>query len=238
VQSKSSKNGGNSSKLPSTPPPQRKHSTGIQVIKDCALIKSKSHESELTNRINTGNANAVTVKDIPISPTTTQSVGTIEGEVRLMAATSETPKLTSGVTGLMSTVSSSSYTISTASVSSGMRSSVSDMPLNTGDNSVNAIAAAIANPSIEQMNHKSVSRQGKRLQTDVPPVAILEMGHTNLEGPSPIASPKSPPTFFDGSETLAHSTLQVPKSPRTQRSMGHLIKHRFTKTFKPGKCDY
>ena len=64
------------------------------------------------------------------------------------------------------------------------------------------------------------------------------MGHTNLEGPSPIASPKSPPTFFDGSETLAHSTLQVPKSPRTPRSMGHLIKHRFTKTFKPGKCDY
>ena len=44
-----------------------------------------------------------------------------------------------------------------------MRSSVSDMPLNTGDNSVNAIAAAIAHPSIEQMNHKSVSRQGKRL---------------------------------------------------------------------------
>ena len=43
-----------------------------------------------------------------------------------------------------------------------MRSSVSDMPLNTGDNSVNAIAAAIAHPSIEQMNHKSVSRQ-KRL---------------------------------------------------------------------------
>ena len=40
---------------------------------------------------------------------------------------------------------------------------MSDMPLNTGDNSVNAIAAAIAHPSIEQMNHKSVSRQGKRL---------------------------------------------------------------------------
>ena len=57
-----SKNGGNSSKLPTTPPPQRKHSTGIQVVKDCALIKSKSHESELTNRINTGNANAVTVR--------------------------------------------------------------------------------------------------------------------------------------------------------------------------------
>ena len=50
------------------------YSTGIQVVKDCdRLIKSKSHESELTNRINPGNANAVTVKDIPISPTTTQA---------------------------------------------------------------------------------------------------------------------------------------------------------------------
>ena len=63
---------------------------------------------------------------------------------------------------------------------------------------------------------------------------------SNIEGPSPIASPKSPPNFFDGSEVvpLAHSTLQVPKSPRTPRSMGHLIKHRFTRTYKPGKCDY
>ena len=123
-----SSNGGNASKFPTTPPPQRKHSTGIQVVKDCALIKSKSHESELTNRINPGNANAVTVKDIPISPTTTQAssncttMNQIRGESEIRtpsgaaAVTSETPKpLQSGVTGLMSTVSSSSYTISTTS---------------------------------------------------------------------------------------------------------------------------
>ena len=45
-----SNNGSGSSKFPTTPPPVRKHSTGIQKS-DCALIKSKSHESELTNRI-------------------------------------------------------------------------------------------------------------------------------------------------------------------------------------------
>ena len=83
-----------------------------------------------------------------------------------------------------------------------------------------------------------------RLQTEPPPIqAVLDnfnYSPSNIEGPSPIASPKSPPNFFDGSEVvpLAHSTLQVPKSPRTPRSMGHLIKHRFTRTYKPGKCDY
>merc|ERR1711962_1274094 len=250
---KTSNNGANANKFPTTPPPQRKHSTGIQVVKDCdRLIKSKSHESELTNRINPGNANAVTVKDIPISPTTTQANSTpfssrVEGEVRTPAAvTSETPKpsLSSGVTGLMSTVSSSSYTISTTSATAmGMRSSVSDMPLNTGETSN---ATGFHTSADQPINHKPVFRQGKRTQTEhPPPVAVLDHinsgGHSSgIEGPSPIASPRSPPTFFDGSETMpiAHSTLQVPKSPRTPRSMGHLIKHRFTKTFKPGKCDY
>ena len=143
-----SNNGGNTSKFPLTPPSQRKHSThsgmGIQLQKDCALIKSKSHESELTNRIgNPGNnINAVTVKDIPISPTTTQastSCAVIPPSPQACSATTETPKpsLSTGVTGLMSTASSSSYTTSTTSATAmGMRSSVSDMPLNTntGDN--------------------------------------------------------------------------------------------------------
>ena len=47
-----------------------------------------------------------------------------------------------------------------------------------------------------------------RTQTEhPPPVAVLDHinsgGHsTGIEGPSPIASPRSPPTFFDGSETM------------------------------------
>ena len=48
--------------------------------------------------------------------------------------------------------------------------------------------------------------------------------HTNLPPPpSPLA--------------LAQSTLPLPKSPCTPRSMGHAIRHRFKKTYKPGKCD-
>ena len=117
-----------------------------------------------------------------------------------------------GAPALMSMVSSSSYTISTNS-SCATRSSVSD---NT------------ENPDLSNMSHTPVFRQ-KRLQTE--PVI-------DLDGHSPVASPRSPPNLFDNNEPLAHSTLQVPKSPRTPRSMGHLIKHRFTKTFKPGKCDH
>ena len=64
----------------------------------------------------------------------------------------------------------------------------------------------------------------------------------DIGGPSPIPSPKSPPNHFDTmmeatGGPLGHSTLQVPKSPRTPRSMGHVIRHRFTKTFKPARCD-
>ncbi len=68
-----------------------------------------------------------------------------------------------------------------------------------------------------------------------------EVAH-EIGGPSPIPSPKSPPNYFDvypeaSGGPVGHSTLQVPKSPRTPRSMGHVIRHRFTKTFKPARCD-
>ena len=36
---------------------------------------------------------------------------------------------------------------------------------------------------------------------------------------------------------LAQSTLPLPKSPCTPRSMGHAIRHRFKQTMRPGKCD-
>ena len=36
---------------------------------------------------------------------------------------------------------------------------------------------------------------------------------------------------------MAQSTLPLPKSPCTPRSMGHAIRHRFKQTMRPGKCD-
>lgn len=230
---KGSSNG--NSKFPTTPPPVRKHSTGIQKS-DCVLIKSKSHESELTNRINPGASTNAVVKDIPISPTTTTPTATVSTSAVTAPAT-ETPiksALNCGNPGLMSTVSSSSYTISTNS-STAMRSSVSDMPLSS-------TSGGDPDNNLSNMSHVPVFRQ-KRLQTE----PTLDTTGANIaiasgyDGHSPVASPRSPPNLFDANEMMMghSSTLQVPpKSPRTPRSMGHLIKHRFTKTFKPGKCDH
>ena len=72
------------------------------------------------------------------------------------------------------------------------------------------------------------------------PSSDPESGHEmSASVPSPIASPKSPNT----------SSLQIPRSPRTpggntslnvsiNRPMTHTIAHRFTKTFKPARCDF
>jgi len=75
----------------------------------------------------------------------------------------------------------------------------------------------------------------KRLHSSEP-----ESSQELYQGPSPIASPKSP--------TGANSNLKVPRSPRTpgppsqnislNRPMTHMIAHRFTKTFKPARCDH
>nr|UER86412.1 female-specific Ras 2 kinase suppressor [Lepeophtheirus salmonis salmonis] len=59
--------------------------------------------------------------------------------------------------------------------------------------------------------------------------------------PSPLPSTKSPAFTSPGDtdysvSSSGPSSLQVPKSPRTPRSMGHVIRHRFKKTLKPAKC--
>ena len=82
-----------------------------------------------------------------------------------------------------------------------------------------------------------VSQPGRmRLPSSDPESGHETPGHSV---PSPVASPKS----------VATSNLRVPKSPRTpgpgsgshnlsHRPMTHMIAHRFTKTFKPGTCDF
>jgi len=75
----------------------------------------------------------------------------------------------------------------------------------------------------------------KRLHSSEP-----ESSQDIYQGPSPIASPKSP-------TGITTSNLKVPRSPRTpgppnpnmslNRPMTHMIAHRFTKTFKPARCD-
>ena len=192
-------------KFPTTPPPVRKHSTGIQKS-DCALIKSQSHESELMNRIGA----QPTVKEIAIV------------SEAIMQKPVHRTNYGAGPT-LMSSASSSSYTIS-STASTSMRTSVSDMPLSIipGEGSIAASSVMTEN------SHTKIIAGGR--QRRLPTEPIIDMEH------SPIPSPKSPLVLSDDLHN-SNSTLQVPRSPRTPRSMGHLIRHRFTKTFKPGKCD-
>ena len=105
IPNKDSKNNrGENKREISTPPPVRKHSTGIQKS-DCALIKSQSHESELMNRIN-------------VQPTVK--------EIAIVSEAMQKPLKTN-----YSQASSSNYTIS-STASTGMRQSMSDMPLSAG----------------------------------------------------------------------------------------------------------
>jgi len=174
-----------SSKNPSSaaPPASKKHSTGIKP--EFPLTKSKSHESELSHRIEPG-----------VMIPQNQQDGS--AEVRLTVADSNPER-----------VDSSGY------------SSASEAPL---------LASRRRLHSAEP-------------ESSCPPGDFYQ-------GPSPIASPKSPP--MEGvSEHSAVTNLRVPKSPRTPgtanashaqsastRPMTHMINHRFTKTFKPARCDY
>jgi hypothetical protein len=239
----------NNSKYPTTPPPGRKHSTGIQKS-DCALIKSKSHESELVNRVNQPSARDMAVVQAAASNSQqqnhTSAVESNNGHYQHRSSLSSS--------GMM--IASSSFNATSTTSSTSTRTSCTDM---TGTTSSLVISTSYSEvisdhqPQQQTFNsssggpepgptHKSVFRQ-KRLQTE--PVLESIVGRYHLEhvagglGQSPIASPKSPPNPFDPIELgpFAQSTLQVPKSPRTPRSMGHVIRHRFTKTFKPAKCN-
>ncbi len=87
----------------------------------------------------------------------------------------------------------------------------------------------------------------RRLQSaDVDISSDYHANPAGISGPSPSASPKSPAiTSSIGVGGVSHTSLQVPRSPRTpgnlnlpfNRPMAHSINHRFTKTFKPARCD-
>ncbi len=247
-----------------TPPPVRKHSTGIQKADVGHLIKSKSHESELANRVTTTpNAKDLALANAAIH----EHNNVVDGEVQNQSSPSMAAPLppppsaqptrlafTSNTTMITSQSSSASHVTSTTH-SSGMKTSASDMSsfsvvssANTDNNRINNSISGDTVTTAASSTHKTVFRQ-QRLPTE--PVLDSINHHGGFGGPSPIASPKSPPTYYDPNETYRgplsssspssansqhQQTLQVPKSPRTPRSVGHNIKHRFTKTYKPGKC--
>ncbi len=73
---------------------------------------------------------------------------------------------------------------------------------------------------------------------DAPPSGSTTAANST---PSPLPSPSPFESSLDSSASSygASQSLQLPpKSPRTPRSMGHAIRHRFKKTLKPGRCDH
>ncbi|EEB14308.1 predicted protein [Pediculus humanus corporis] len=90
-------------------------------------------------------------------------------------------------------------------------------------------------------SHDFVTRRG-RLPTEPGPNCSSELDYTSPLISSPV---KSPPYNSAGdSDDSSYKSLQVPKSPRTPTLprpgvMGHVIAHRFTKTYKMmTTCDY
>ncbi|XP_063222865.1 kinase suppressor of Ras 2 [Bacillus rossius redtenbacheri] len=80
-----------------------------------------------------------------------------------------------------------------------------------------------------------------RLPTEPGPTTDYE--HASSQLSSPVRSPPYSSGTLDSSDDSGYkSTLQVPRSPHTptiSRGMGHVIAHRFTKTFKMmTTCDY
>ncbi|KAK6625057.1 hypothetical protein RUM43_005348 [Polyplax serrata] len=89
--------------------------------------------------------------------------------------------------------------------------------------------------------HNPVIRRG-RLPTEPGPNCSSDLDYTSSIVSSPV---KSPPYNSAGdSDDSSYKSLQVPKSPRTPTLprpgvMGHVIAHRFTKTYKMmTTCDY
>lgn len=221
-------NSSSSSKFPTTPPPNRKHSTGIQRT-DYPLTKSKSHESELGNRVTLPNANAVAVAAAAVAQ---QGGGQQE-------ANGQQPRLVIGSSGSMMTQSHSQTTSScsmatTSTGATSTRTSCSDMPVLTPSES----STSVNSNNVDHPQHHP--KVGIMRQRKLPSDPVNDHMFDIATGPSPVASPKSPPNPFDpidGNGPYAQSTLQVPKSPRTPRGMGHVIRHIFSKTFKPARCD-
>jgi len=101
---------------------------------------------------------------------------------------------------------------------------------------------------VDSSGYSSASEAGqqqqqgrKRLHSSEPESEQQQVSH---HSPSPVTSPGP------GQQSVAQSQLRVPRSPRTpgtnpgqhhilslNRPMTHMIAHRFTKTFKPARCD-
>eukprot|EP00095_Tigriopus_kingsejongensis_P004556 maker-scaffold1671_size31647-snap-gene-0.10 protein:Tk04556 transcript:maker-scaffold1671_size31647-snap-gene-0.10-mRNA-1 annotation:"kinase suppressor of ras 1" len=180
-----------SQKFPTTPPPNKKHSTVATAGKnEYPLTKSKSQEGEATHRINGPGANC----------------GSGVGGGAILMPHHES---------LMSLPHKSSSILPTT-----------PRPATIDEN------GEMTRPVMSSSSTSSISSRRR-------PMYPEQHFHTEEAGggimPSPVASPNP---YDPSGDHHSISSLPLPRSPRTPRSMSHAIKHRFKMTLKLGKCGH
>lgn len=83
---------------------------------------------------------------------------------------------------------------------------------------------------------KSASKPRRPLPSE-PAVMVEDDADATATGSLSSPSPFDTSSADSGGGSVV-SSLQIPKSPCTPRSMGHAISHRFKKTLKPARCDH
>lgn len=150
-------------------------------------------------------------------------------------------------------MTSSSYISTFTSVTTSTRAAIiSDCVDGSKTNQNDKTSTLMLCQSPVPYNNNRKQEQSTTFSTQHASQDEVNLHHSNISktGPAPGASLKSPLNIHElntgesvATEVLGSSTtgiaptLQVPKSPRTP-SMGHVIRHRFTTTLKPAKCDF
>jgi len=209
-------------RFPTTPPPNRKHSTMVYsgAVAVAAVTVSQSPASCQGISSQMGSKTATT--DFPLSKSRSHEC---DLGVRMNPQLPPPP-------------------------SSAAAASASDRRINEEDETAADESATFSIGTFPSVDVSGSSRPAamvaalnsrRRRQTASESSALPDDPHPSVGGasPSPLPSP-SPFDSSSGMETSGSSSasLQVPRSPRTPRSMRHAIAHRFKKTLKPGRCDH
>ncbi|XP_035708630.1 kinase suppressor of Ras 2 isoform X1 [Folsomia candida] len=215
---------------PSTPPVKgKKHSVPLSQIgasnsnlqpESFSLTKSKSHESQLANRIESVSENNLVSPHLyTAKPNVSRSVK----DMNLMNAFS-TPWLNLSIGITMG------YSLD--QLPAGKRRE--RLPTEPGP----GVATSTWDPSSATPSTSNACS----VSASVSSVNNSMGGYASPSSASPIKSPPLHHHIDIGDELDPHkNSLQVPKSPRTPtlaRSMGHMISHRFAKMIKVTTCDY
>jgi len=210
----------NKSGFPTTPPPNRKHSTtafaGGSAAAAAALAAVSNQSPAPINQRGAANT------DFPLSKSRSHEC---DLGVRMNPAHASAPAYDNRI----AEEDENAADVLVGGGGGGPRSS--DSGLTTPGSRAGISSAAVA-AALTSRRRRQATSESSALPDDPHPVGASP---SPLPSPSPFDSSSGLET--SGSSSSASLQLQVPRSPRTPRSMRHAIRHRFKKTLKPGRCD-